>query len=78
MWRVLKDLYRISECAVRVNGVADDFYRDEVGLREGCVLSPLLFSLPVNEMTEEITRRGDGWMVGRWNISLLMFADDGP
>jgi hypothetical protein len=76
MWRVLKDLYRVSECAVRVNGVADDFYRDEVGLREGCVLSPLLFSLYINEMAEEITRRGDGWMVGGRKISLLMFADD--
>ena len=76
MWRVVRDLYRVSECAVRVNGVADDFYRDEVGLREGCVLSPLLFSLYINGMAKEITDRGDGWMVGGRKISLLMFADD--
>ena len=47
-----------------------------MGLREGCVLIPLLFSLFINEMATEVTPRGDGWLVGERKISLLMFADD--
>ena len=38
------DWYRVSECAVRVKGVADDFYRDEVGFERGlCAESVIVF-----------------------------------
>ena len=30
----------------------------------------------INEMATEVTARGDGWLVGEREISLLMFADD--
>ncbi len=42
MWRVLMSLYVKSEVGVRVGGRVDDWYEEFVGVREGCVVSPLL------------------------------------
>ena len=34
------------------------------GLRQGCVLSPLLFSLYINSLVEKLKAAGLGWKAG--------------
>ena len=52
----------------------------EVGLKQGCVLSPMLFSLYLQELGEELMASGDGvWIGSEGNerkIPGLFFADD--
>ena len=45
-------------------------------LRQGCVLSPLLFSLYVNDLMKVIRREEIGVRVDNLIIPGLMFADD--
>ena len=45
MLRALKSLYRSVQCSVRVNGIDSEWFDVTAGLRQGCILSPLLFNL---------------------------------
>ena len=77
LWRVVKSLYARYESAVRVGGVADDWYDEFVGLREGCVLSPLLFAIYINGLSRALDDDGCGGVrVGGVVVRCLMFVDD--
>jgi hypothetical protein len=69
MWRVVNNFYKQCEVAVRVNGELQEWYEEMVGLREGCVMSPLLFAVYIAGLPEEIERRVKG-------VTVLLFADD--
>lgn len=76
MWRVIKNLYKRVESCVLVDGKTTGFFTIEVGVRQGCMLSPMLFLLYINGLAEEIKRRGRGVLYGNIRISILLFADD--
>ena len=77
MWRVLRTLYSKCEVSVRVGGQTNDWYEEFVGVREGCVLSPLLYAIYINELPAELDREGCGGVrFGTKLVRCLMFADD--
>ena len=41
----LQSLYKNVECTVRVNGQQTDWFDVNWGLKQGCILSPMLFNL---------------------------------
>ena len=45
MWRVIKNLYGEVASCVRLGEERTDWFRLEIGLRQGCILSPVLFSV---------------------------------
>ena len=74
MLAAVKSLYKKCECAVRVGGEVGDWYKDMVGLRQGCPLSPLLFAM--FNLAKEVRKEGGGVIVGGEKMGMLMFADD--
>ena len=48
----------------------------KTGVKQGDALSPLLFSLYVNELTLALNQAGLGVHVGNENVSILLYADD--
>ena len=77
LWRVLRSLYFRCEVGVRVQGEVTDWYEEFVGVREGCVVSPILFALYINGLSEELEQRGgEGVRVGPTRVLCLLFADD--
>ena len=76
MWRILKNIYNQVESSVLLGQGLSDFFTIEVGLRQGCLLSPILFDLFLNDLVKELNSLKKGVKVGHQKISILLFADD--
>jgi hypothetical protein len=76
MFRTIKKMYERVESAVAMNGMQSDFFEVNVGLRQGCILSPLLFLIFINTLAIEINQKNLGTTIHDRNVSLLLFADD--
>ena len=76
--RVLKGLYDGFQMKVLVNGVLSEPFEVKVGVRQGCVLSPLLFLLFINDALDLMVEEDLGiCLVGDTHLCLgLFFADD--
>ena len=68
----LEELYKGVECEVRVGEVLSDRFE----VRQGCVLSPLLFSLYINGMVEMQREAKVGVRCGEEQVPALLFAGD--
>ena len=55
---------------------ATEMFELNTGVRQGCVMSPVLFSLFINGLAKEINKRTKGICVGDRKVRLLMYADD--
>ena len=61
--------------AIRVNGKQSKPFHVGVGLRQGCVLSPLLFIVYMNWI-DKCSQADECATIGNCNISRLLFVDD--
>src|SRR5699024_7541652 len=59
---------------VRISGCKSESFDLTTGLRQGCVLSPLLFIIFMDRISRRCT--GPGVKLGKVVISKLFFADD--
>ena len=71
----IKSLYCLPEVFVRVNGKQSKSFLVGVGVRQGCVLSPILFIIYMNWM-DKLSRTDECVTIGRCKICRLLFADD--
>ena len=76
MLNAIKAIYKDVSCCVRINGMKTDFLHVSSGLKQGCLLSPLLFNLFLNDLSQEIKNCGRGVDIEGEIISLLLYADD--
>ena len=64
---VIKEMYREARCKVRVQDTHSQGFTHQRGVRQGCPLSPLLFSLFLNPLLNLLQQCG---------VLVLAFADD--
>ncbi|KAK3517527.1 hypothetical protein QTP70_012602 [Hemibagrus guttatus] len=65
--RVVQDMYERSRTVVRCSVVQTEEFKVEVGLHQGSALSPFLFAIVMDQLSEEV-RQESPWT--------MMFADD--
>jgi hypothetical protein len=63
-------------CAVRVNGSLTDNFHPNIGVKQGCLLSPGLFAIYMDSLIADIRATGIGARVGDETIGALLYADD--
>jgi hypothetical protein len=73
---ILKSMYARTESCVRIGGSLTDWFDVRNGVKQGCILSPILFSLFLEDLVQEIKDLGKGVVCERAIVSLLLFADD--
>ena len=73
--RLLIDIYTNAQSCIQLNGKYTDSFLCSIGVRQGCPLSPILFTLFTHDLLVEI-RKVCGIKLGHRKVSGLMFADD--
>lgn len=76
VFMVLRNIYSNIKCCVRVNGFKSDWFSVTTGLRQGCILSPILFNLYINDLVSMINTECKGVDIAGENVCMLMYADD--
>ena len=71
----IKLLYMHSEVCVRVDSATTKPFRVNVGLRQGCSLSPILFLIYMDRIVKKSESCG-GVKIGECTVQRLLFADD--
>jgi hypothetical protein len=75
--RIIQSFYHNMTCQVIHNNDLTQQFRVETGVRQGCLLSPLIFLLAIDWVMKEstIVPRGIQWTLGK-KLEDLDFADD--
>ena len=73
---VIKSLYNQVKSCVRGNDSLTDIFLSNRGVRQGCLLSPVLFALYLNDLNRQIKESSQGVMVDDVSIHSLLYADD--
>ena len=77
MWRVIKEMYRVSRSAVLLDGECSEAFDVQQGVAQGCSLSPILFSVFINGLLKEVEQAGLGVELSDGStIGGMLFADD--
>lgn len=71
--KLLQSIYQTTKSVVWTGKEMSSEFATLSGVKQGCLLSPLLFALYINDIHDAI---GGGLHVGNKNIRTLMYADD--
>ena len=74
MWRVI---YDITQSTVLLEGDISEPFSIGQGVAQGCTMSPILFSIFINQLLHKVEKAGTGITVKKdVKVGGLMFADD--
>ena len=73
---IVKSMYVDTKARYRLGSLETDWVKSERGVRQGCILSPTLFSLYTEELSVRVRRMNAGVKIGEDKIGILLYADD--
>ena len=79
MYRAVEAMYHKVQNQIHMAGASSDPYTIETGLREGSVLSPVLYTVFINDLLNKLQETGEGVSIAndpQCRIAALGYADD--
>jgi len=77
--KTIMRLYESVQGRLRIAQGLSEFIRSTIGVKQGCLLSPTLFGIYIDELEaflQEHTQEKDGCLLHQVLISILLFTDD--
>ena len=74
--RIIGSMYAETRAKYVLGDIETEWVYSKRGVRQGCILSPLLFSLYTEELILKVKQMGFGMEVGDERLCILMYADD--
>jgi hypothetical protein len=76
LWRVLKNLYEVVESCVLVGKQRSEWFEVEAGVRQGCILSPILFAIWIDGLARALQKTKVKSILQNIKFNFTFFADD--
>ena len=76
LFNILSTIYSSSNAHIRLNGILTDSFCVSSGVRQGDIMSPVLFCMYLNDLAVGIKNLNCGVDINGINISILLYADD--
>ena len=75
---LIKNLYSKSQCAVKQSQHRTSFFPYHRGVRQGCILSPLLFNIYLNDLLQLLNNSNTDPLIlpNTTKLNCLLYADD--
>ena len=73
----LKLLYDATQSSIKLGNYMTDMFPVQYGVKQGCKMSPTLYSVYINDLAEDINALGAGINIDDdVNLAILLYADD--
>ena len=76
VWRLLKEQYSIVSNKVVLGDLELEWLNKDNGVKQGCILSPSLFSVMMKDLTDMLSEHNIGVPIASQIINALLYADD--
>ena len=74
--RILLSMYTGQRVWVLWNGVSSGNFSVSNGVKQGAIVSPILFCVYLDTVLIELKKAGVGCFIGHWFVAALGYADD--
>ena len=76
IWRLIDALYDNVKAQVKFGSIETDLFDVSEGVKQGCVLSPVLFCIFIYEFTKVLEKHEVGVRIHNIRVGSLFWADD--
>jgi len=76
MYWAIKSLYSQNNACVKVSDQRKDWFGCRYGVRQGDTLSPIAFSIFINDLVSLVNARNEGIGLGDSKKAILLYAED--
>ena len=78
LFNVIKDMYIGGKAtlSVKIGHVLSGMFKSDIGVYQGDVLSPILFNMYIDDVTQQFDSKCDPATIGDMHVSSLLYADD--
>ena len=74
--KIISSMYVDTKARYVLGEIETEWVHSRRGVRQGCILSPLLFSVYTEELILRVKQTGVGMKVGNERLGILLYADD--
>ena len=75
-FNILRHIYTSDKASIKLGHSCSDFFNLDIGVRQGCILSPLLFNLFLSDLAKQFDTIESKPKLGNKGINSLFWADD--